>query len=66
MKTYKDVIFAISVIVWLLAGFLAIVFDWNIHIVNIICLSAFGLLTTFKVFYRKFGLWLETPLNNKK
>lgn len=61
IKTKKDLIFTITVILWLTSNVVGYILDDNfgIAISNMICIGLFGTMIIVKMKYRKFGLWLE-------
>lgn len=64
MKIYKDVVFAISVIFWLISNVTSYCLfgDVGTTISNFICMMLFGSLVMFKQYNNQFNEWLETPL----
>ncbi len=68
MKTKKDVIFIITVILWITFDIIGFVFygDMGVGISNLLCIAIFGTMTIIKMSYKKFGLWLEEPLSKQK
>jgi uncharacterized protein with PQ loop repeat len=64
MKTNKDVIFAISLLVWLTSNILCSIFFQGIGVMisNFVCILLFSIMTFFKITNKTFGNWLEQKL----
>ena len=64
IKTNKDLIFTVTVILWLSSNVIGFFIDGNFGttISNFICIGLFGTMTVIKLKYKKFGLWLEKPI----
>lgn len=64
MKTNKDLIFAISVTIWLFSNILSYIFYKSDGIVvsNLVCMLLFGTMTFIKIKNKTFGCWLENKL----
>lgn len=62
--TIKDLIFTISVIIWLFSNVLSFIFykSDGIFISNLLCMSLFGIMTIIKMKNKKFGNWLENKI----
>ncbi len=65
MKTNKDLIFAISVILWLSSNILSFIFykSDGVSVSNFVCIFLFGTMTLIKLKNKKFNSWLEKKLN---
>ena len=68
MKTNKDLIFAISNIIWLFSNILSFTF-YNLDgvaVSSFVFILIFGTMTFIKIKNKKFGNWLENKLNYRK
>lgn len=68
MKTNKDLIFSISVIIWLFSNILSYIF-YNLNgviVSNLVNILLFGTITFIKIRSKKFNNWLENKLIVKK
>lgn len=68
MKTNKDLIFSISVIIWLFSNILSYIF-YNLNgviVSNLVNILLFGTMTFIKIRSKKFNNWLENKLIVKK
>ncbi len=61
IRTNKDLVFAISVVLWLSSNILGYIIggDFGTCVSNIICIGLFGTMTVVKLKHRRFGLWLD-------
>lgn len=68
MKTNKDLIFAISNIIWLFSNILSFIFykSDGVAVSNFVCILLFGTMTFIKIKNKTFGNWLENKLNYRK
>ena len=68
MKTNKDLIFAISNIIWLFSNILSFIFYSldGVAVSSFVCILLFGTMTFIKIKNKKFGNWLENKLNYRK
>ena len=64
IKNNKDLIFVITVILWLSSNIVGYFIDANfgIAVSNMICIGLFGTMTIVKLNYKKFSLWLDNPI----
>lgn len=65
--TNKDLIFVISVTIWLLSNILSFIYykSDGVAVSNFVCILIFGTMTFIKLKNKKFGNWLENKLNSK-
>lgn len=65
MKTNKDLIFAISNVIWLFSNILSFIFYKyeGIVVSNFVGILLFGTMTFIKIKNKTFGNWLENKLN---
>lgn len=68
MKTNKDLIFTISVIIWLISNILSFIFykSDGVAVSNFVCILLFGTMTFIKVRSKKFSNWLENRIDVKR
>lgn len=64
MRTYKDILFTICLVIWLLSNILTTVYFNNPLWSNIICTLLFAILTLIKLTNSRFSKWLQTPIKN--
>lgn len=64
MKTNKDLVFSISVIIWLTSNVVSYILYGSdgSFISNILCLSLFAFMTYIKMINKRFGIWLERKI----
>ena len=67
IRTNKDLVFAITVILWLTSSILCYIVygDTGVCISNIVCSFLFSIIVLIKLRYRRFSLWLEKKYNGK-
>lgn len=68
MKTNKDLIFTISVIIWLVINISTVLLFSSdyIWLSNLVCILLFSILTIYKVRNKRFSNWLENNIKNGK
>lgn len=68
MKTNKDLIFTISVVIWLFLNILSFIFFKldGVAVSNFVCILLFGTMTFIKIRSKKFSNWLENKLIVKR
>lgn len=68
MKTNKDLIFTISVMIWLFSNILSFIFykSDGVAVSNFVCILLFGTMTFIKIRSKKFNNWLESRIAVKK
>ena len=64
MKTNKDLIFGICVLIWLCSNVLSFIFykSDGVAISNFVCMILFGTMTFIKIKNKTFANWLENKL----
>ena len=64
MKTNKDLIFAISLTLWLSSNILSFIFykSDGVSVSNFVCILLFATMTLIKLKNKKFNTWLENEL----
>ena len=68
MKTNKDLVFTISVIIWLVINISTVLLFSSdyIWLSNLVCILLFSILTIYKVRNKRFSNWLENNIKNGK
>lgn len=68
MKTNKDLIFTISVMIWLFSNILSFIFykSEGVAFSNFVCILLFGTMTFIKIRSKKFNNWLENRIDVKR